>query len=484
MEGLVKSLILLTIGSLLFGSLSVNAASGKKKDSIEEISRDAYIWGYPAVLMAHARESMLEKTKESKNSVNHFINSKKTSARFLEQLTPVNPENLYSWAWIDLSKEPLVMAHPQMDDRFYSVQFVDAYSNVFYTISNVTQGEKANIFVITAPGWKGDLPANTIQIRAPTPEALILAQTFLGSAQLTPTSAKLATQHELIPLSSWNSAVQADSVQRIYPDVPLNINKNLAAGGLKFYQELSRIVIKNPPPTRAEAIEAKRFNAIGLNDKAEFIKLNSNPENRKRLERGMFDGEREIQGRLALGFGAKINNWSYEPKFSPFNEDYLLRASTSQRSLFSSPPEESLQLSLDVDSEARQLTSLYPYVLHFSKNDFPPARKMWSVRAHEMKASSFDQLPRAVSLINEKTAKLKYNKDGSMDIYVQSKKPSPANRSNWLPLPRNANFYVVLTLFNPSNSVLNRKYVAPSMIRTDESERPKQHITHTMIAAE
>jgi hypothetical protein len=374
------------------------------------------------------------------------------------------------------------MIHPQIQDGFYSVQFIDAYSNVFQTISSATQGEKPEVFLITSPGWRGDVPAKMTRIRASTPEVLVLAQTFIKDTKETPSIVKLEAQRQLIPLSSWNSGVVADTFKSGYPDMPLKINKNLAANGLKFYQQLSQILMKNPPPTKAEAKEVERFSAIGLKNQADFDKFSADPEAKKMLERGLFEGERALQSRIASGVGSKINGWSYELKSPPFTEDYLLRAAVSQGYLYSSPPEESVQMSLSVDSEARQLNSLYPYVLHFEKNDFPPARKMWSIRAFELKNKNSENQFQAVSIINNKTAKLKSNMDGSVDIYIQNEKPSLAHRSNWLPLSRDANFYVILTLFNPTNSALNRKYIAPSLTRRDENGVPKQRITHTMMA--
>jgi hypothetical protein len=101
-----------------------------------------------------------------------------------------------------------------------------------------------------------------------------------------------------------------------------------------------------------------------------------------------------------------------------------------------------------------------------------------------MKSKNPDDLARAVSVINDKTSKLKYNTDGSVDILVQSERPNKDGRTNWLPLSRDANYYMILTLFNPNNSALNRKYIPPSLIRVDERGIPKQRVTHTMLAGD
>ncbi|WP_413288980.1 DUF1254 domain-containing protein [Bdellovibrio sp. HCB337] len=480
----MKLLMFILGGFLIFNAFSVDtfAASRKKKESIDELSRDAYIWGYPAVYLKHAKEAMLSKTKNPQDAINHFFHSHKVPDPFLGHFVSVHPENLYSWAWVDLSKEPLMMTHPQVGDRYYSVQFVDAFSNVFHVISNDSHGDKPGLFAITPPGWRGSLPEGVIQIRSSTQEILVLSQTFVRDNKEAARIAKLTSQRHLIPLSSWNKGIQVDGVQQQYPEKPLKINRNLAALGLSFYKELHEVIAKNPLPTKADAQELDRFKPLGLNDQTALQTFMGLQENTKSMERGIFEGEREIQSRLATGFGMKINGWAYEMKAPPFTEDFLLRASVSQKNLFSVPADETVQMSLDVDSEARQLFSSYRYVIHFEKEDFPPSQNMWSLRVHEMKSRNSEDVPRPVSFINDRISRLKYNLDGSVDILLSHEKPAESLRSNWLQLSQTSNFYVVLTMFNPNNTVLNRKYIAPSLTRIDENRPPKQRITHTMMA--
>jgi hypothetical protein len=50
---------------------------------------------------------------------------------------------LYSVGYLDLKKEPIVVQVPPISDRYYSLQFVDAYSNNFLylgTRTNDTSG--------------------------------------------------------------------------------------------------------------------------------------------------------------------------------------------------------------------------------------------------------------------------------------------------------------------------------------------------------
>lgn len=479
----MKLLKVLLLSSLLCGAMALrvgfaDAASRKKTESSEEISRDAYIWGYPAVLLSQAKTAMLAKTGNPQKSLNHFFHAAKVPDPFLDNFLSVNPENIYSWAWVDLSKEALVMTHPLIPDRFYTVQFVDAYSNVFHTLSNQDRGAAGKgLFILTPPGWRGTIPDGALQIRSSTPEVFIFAQAFVHDAKDLLAVKKLMRQRQLIPVSRWNKGGPKEDFTAPYPQGRVKFNRNLATGGRQFLEDLRKIVEKNSPPTHAEEKEWERFQELAVPGKP-------GDEREKAIERGLFEGERNIQERLASGFGTKINGWSYEMKSPPFSSDFLLRAAASQKCLFSAPPDETLQMTLDADSESRQLFSSYRYLLHFEKEDLPPARTMWSLKVQDARTRSMQNghAPVVASLNNQK-AKLRYNLDGSVDILLQRTKPAGPMRSNWMPLSKNANFSLVLTLFHPGVSVLNRKYIAPSLTRVDEEERvPRQRVTQTMIA--
>jgi hypothetical protein len=59
---------------------------------------------------------------------------------------------------------------------------------------------------------------------------------------------------------------------------------------------------------------------------------------------------------------------------------------------------------------------------------------------------------------------VKYNKDGSLDIYVQSTAPA-GHRSNWLPSPSSGQFEVILRMYWPKSGVIKGSYTYPQITR-------------------
>ena len=69
---------------------------------------------------------------------------------------PVRPSahTLYSTAWLDVSKERLLVHVPNSDCRFYLLQFVDARTETFPEPGKLTTGTSEASYAIVGPGWR------------------------------------------------------------------------------------------------------------------------------------------------------------------------------------------------------------------------------------------------------------------------------------------------------------------------------------------
>jgi hypothetical protein len=65
-------------------------------------------------------------------------------------------------------------------------------------------------------------------------------------------------------------------------------------------------------------------------------------------------------------------------------------------------------------------------------------------------------------VISSATEGLKYNEDGSLDIYIQKEKPSADKESNWLPA-YNGKFSLQARLYWPEPASLDPLYVLPKV---------------------
>ncbi len=124
------------------------------------------------------------------------------SASKLLTNTGTNHDTLYAVGWLDLRKGPQILHVPDMAGRYYSVQFTDPSNNTnFAYVGKRTTGTKAGDYLITGPGWKGQVPGGMPQISSPNNAVLVVGRTFVESDSDLPAAYELARQIQLTPLS-------------------------------------------------------------------------------------------------------------------------------------------------------------------------------------------------------------------------------------------------------------------------------------------
>ena len=96
--------------------------------------------------------------------------------RFTRVVSP-NADTLYSAAWLDVSKEPIILSVPEMGKRYYLMQFLDGWSNTFACPGTRTTGNGKGDFAIVGPDWKGSVPTGMQEYRCPTNTAWLIGRT-------------------------------------------------------------------------------------------------------------------------------------------------------------------------------------------------------------------------------------------------------------------------------------------------------------------
>ena len=61
---------------------------------------------------------------------------------------------------------------------------------------------------------------------------------------------------------------------------------------------------------------------------------------------------------------------------------------------------------------------------------------------------------------------LKYNADGSLDIYLQATSPGADKEPNWLPCPLSDPFNLTVRVYQPKPALLDGSYKLPPVKRT------------------
>jgi hypothetical protein len=118
--------------------------------------------------------------------------------------TGVNRDTLMTAGWLDLSKGPQVLHVPDMAGRYYSVQFTDPSKNTnFAYVGKRATGTQAGDYLVSGPGWEGQVPGGMKQISSPNNSVLVFGRVLVESDSDGATAYDLSKQIQLTPLSGW-----------------------------------------------------------------------------------------------------------------------------------------------------------------------------------------------------------------------------------------------------------------------------------------
>ena len=118
------------------------------------IAVDAYVYFYPLLSMDISRKVFTNAkpgAEYAKGPMNIFVNVKEYPAADFKGVVRVNFDTLYSSAWLDLTKEPVVISAPDTDGRYYLLPMLDMWTDVFASPGWRTTGTKAGNYLVTAP---------------------------------------------------------------------------------------------------------------------------------------------------------------------------------------------------------------------------------------------------------------------------------------------------------------------------------------------
>jgi hypothetical protein len=131
-----------------------------------------------------------------------------------------------------------------------------------------------------------------------------------------------------------------------------------------------------------------------------------------------------------------------------YGTNYLLRAAYAVERVGVLLPSEAMYLTSYIDIHGNEYTGTHSYVLHFDKSELPQVDAFWSLILYEVPSLLFYNNPINRYQMGPQVEEMKYNKDGSLDIYIQNEKPKdPKLAGNWLPAPK-GKFMLTIRLYN------------------------------------
>ena len=429
------------IGAMPFAKYAKAADS----DDTSAIAQDAYIWGFPLVLM----EWYAESARQKNIPINRFLGKQHLSTP-ADKIVGPNIDTLYGYAWLDLTQEPQLLHVPDTKDRYYSIQLLDAYANTFQYVGRRATGTKEGTYAIVGPNWQGTLPAGVQRIDAPTNLVLAFTRTLVSGDADLPAAQSIQRQYALAPLSAYPrihaQEELADADLSLFP-IP-----HFGTLGLEFFDNLAAGLATAPPPAD-DLASVKRFAKVGIESAS-----HPSQSHDQTILSALRDAIPAADARIKkTDYSTKLNGWSVNYKVTNFIKDPLLRASVNRFGPATHIAQEALYFS--AKPEGQPLSGANKYILKFNAGALPPVDAFWSLTLYNAVDFALVENPINRYSIGDRTAGLVYAPDGSLEIQIQNRAPAQGS-SNWLPAPQGA-YQLVLRTYQPKPELFNGSYKLP-----------------------
>ena len=457
---------------LIFHFTVMGQTSKISTDSLVSLVKQAYIYGYPIEQSYRMYVTTPDNTGQTKRLYNHFSYANKLAEASKDNTEKVaayvatrnrggagpNGDTPYFGSLLDLSEGPVVLSAPDFGKRYYSFHFINFFNqNVFYIGYHFGDTTAAN-YLLIGPGWKGTVPAGLKPIRFKDNRLNLFGRVLVEDDSLDIKNV-IALQHQasLTPLSKWPAA-QGNYNGDEHPELPTYYTQIDS-----FFTNLDRALHLSPPPAQDKAIVTK-LKLLGIGSGKGFNWNTYDKATQSRIHAALLQTDSLLDAEAASGDADFGNGWQRTNRLiGKWGTDYWDEALYIKHGFYAGNTETENFYIIPKSREGHGFfKGNHKYLIHFAKDALPPLHPygFWSMTAYEIPGYFLLPNPIHRPAIRDRTKNLKYNPDGSLDLYLQADSPGPDKESNWLPIAKTEST-VTFRVYLPKEALLKNEYKLP-----------------------
>jgi hypothetical protein len=438
---------------------AASAATALTPAEAKAIAKEAWAWSFAPIegyqtLYAQAVNKDAPGYVGGFNQFRHY--SRLATPDDKDIVTP-NNDTPYSWAWLDLRAEPIVLSLPAVPKRYYVNQWFDLYTHNFAYTGSRTTGREAGNYLFAGPRWKGTVPKGIKAVfRAETEIVGTLTRTAIeGGPEDIPALQAVQAQYRLTPLSRFTGKKAPPAS----PPVDWPPFDRTRAEGLGFIPYINAL-LPLMPTVPSEVDMRARFARIGVAPGRPFNAASLDPAIRKAMEEGVAEASAELKARAQTETTSRDMFGTREF----LGKDYIyMRNAGAMLGIYANSKDEALYGSQQTDSSGKVLDGSRKWVLRFAPGQLPPVNEFWSITMYSLPDRFLVANPINRYSIGDRTPGLKKGADGSLEIYLQAENPGKDKESNWLPTPKGP-FFFAARFYGPKDNALRGEWSLPPLI--------------------
>ncbi len=423
------------------------------------IAKEAWLYSFAPI---EGYKTMYKQTVDTKfpgyvGGFNRFRHYSRVATPADNDIVTPNNDTPYSWAWLDLRSEPMVLSVPAVPaPRYYVNQWFDMYTHNFAYTGVRATGRKAGNYLFAGPNWKGVVPKNITKVfRAETDFVGTLTRTQILDANDIAAMQAVQAQFKLTPLSQFAGTPPPAPAPAVnWP--PLDDKKMAGLGFISYFNALLPFM----PPAASEKANMARFAKIGVGAGKPFDASQLDPAIRAAMEQGVADAEKELKD-MAL---TKTSASGFFGSRQELGKDYLTQRSLgAMLGIYGNSTAEAVYGAYQIAPDGKPLDGTKKWVLRYAPGQLPPVNEFWSITMYNVPERQLVANPINRYSIGDRTPGLKKGKDGSLEIYVQSDSPGPDKESNWLPAPKGP-FFMASRMYGPKQPLIDGTWKEPKLV--------------------
>lgn len=445
------------LACLLGFTTSVTSASAgaPAPERVRELARAAYIWGYPTVdLYSILRSQALDPSSaEFKAPLNQVGHVRHVGTPEDKVVVAPNLDTPYSYAWLDLRAEPVVITVPPFEtNRYLSLQISDLYTWIVGYVTPRTNGYAGGDFLVAREAWEGEVPPGIGKVfRSPTDLALGFFRTQLLNPDDLPNIHRLQDGIVVRPLSAYMADSNTPAQQPMpAPIAAIDVRKTPTDPA---FFDILNWMLQFMPVLPEEAGLRRDIAGIGIGAGERF---RPDETTRTAVIAGMEEGHVEIQQRAA-----KVRSSAEIFGSREFiGHDYLSRAAGAMLGILGNSAEEFLGIGYPADAAGEPFDGNQRYRIHFEADRMPPVGAFWSITVYTQERLLYANPLQRYAINSSMVPTLVRDADGGFTIDIQHPSPGPEREANWLPVPQ-APFILTFRAYQPGDAIRDGTWKAP-----------------------
>ncbi|GLU29747.1 DUF1254 domain-containing protein [Brucella sp. NBRC 12950] len=426
------------------------------QEDIRASAREAYIYTYPMVknYLTMYQYALEPDGGQYKGPFNKMVSIARVYTPEDTAIITPNSDTPYSFIVFDLRAEPVVVTLPAIEkDRYYSLQLVDLYTNNVDYPGTRVDGNDGGDFLITGPGWKGEVPKGIKRvIEMPTTLAIGIVRTQLFSSADLDKVKDVQAGYKAALLSTY-AGTPAPEAPPSVAWLPISDEKMVSD-----YWSLAAFLLQFAPPYAGDEAQRENLVSLGIRQGETWPGASTPAATVELMNELVVTTEKEL--REEAGRMTDSSKLFGTPEF--MKGKYLVRAAAAQGGIYGNTVQEALYVIYALDGKMVPLNGRDgDYTLTFSQDTLPPVDAFWSITMYDRAKQFLVKNPIDRYLINSAMlSDLQKNDNGEIVLHLQHDSPGSKLESNWLPAPSEP-FYAVMRLYLPKTEAINGRWIPP-----------------------